>query len=59
MSKTEEEPSPNTDVVLRGPTDFDAAAARILEELERRGVLAQAIGAKPIFRYSIQWPREV
>ncbi len=53
MSKTEEEPPPNTDVVLSGPADFDAATARILNELKRRGVLAQAIGAKPIFQYSI------
>jgi bifunctional enzyme CysN/CysC len=53
MSKTEEAPPPNTDVVLSGPTDFDAATARILDELKRRGVLAQAIGAKPIFQYSI------
>jgi bifunctional enzyme CysN/CysC len=53
MSKTEEEPPPNTDVVLSGPTDFDSATARILDELKRRGVLAQAIGAKPIFQYSI------
>lgn len=53
MSKTEEEPPPNTDVVLIGPIDFDAATARIQDELKRRGVLAQAIGAKPIFQYSI------
>jgi bifunctional enzyme CysN/CysC len=39
--------------VLSGPADFDAATRRILEELKRRGVLAQAIGAKPIFQYSI------
>jgi len=53
MSKTAEDPPPNTDVVLTGPTDFDAATTRILDELKRRGVLAQAIGAKPIFQYSI------
>lgn len=53
MSKSEEEPTPNTDVVLSGPMDFDVATARILDELKRRGVLAQAIGAKPIFQYSI------
>lgn len=53
MSKTEEEPPPNTDVVLVGPTDFDAATQRIMDELKRRGVLAQAIGAKPTFQYSI------
>lgn len=53
MSKIAEEPPPNTDVVLTGPTDFDAATARILDELKRRGVLAQAIGAKPVFQYSI------
>jgi bifunctional enzyme CysN/CysC len=40
-------------VILSGPTDFDAATASILDELKRRGVLAQAIGAKPIFQYSI------
>ncbi len=53
MSKTAEEPPANTDVALMGPTDFDAATARILDELKRRGVLAQAIGAKPVFQYSI------
>ncbi len=53
MSKSEEEPPPNTDVVLAGPTHFDAATTRIIDELKRRGVLAQAIGAKPIFQYSI------
>ena len=53
MSKTPEEAPPNTDLVLSGPTDFDTATRRILEELKRRGVLAQAIGAKPIFQYSI------
>jgi bifunctional enzyme CysN/CysC len=53
MSKAPEEAPPNTDIVLSGPADFDAATRRILEELKRRGVLAQAIGAKPIFQYSI------
>ncbi len=53
MSKMDEEPPPNTDIVLSGPKDFDAATRRIMEELKRRGVLAQAIGAKPTFQYSI------
>ncbi|MBA5866468.1 MAG: adenylyl-sulfate kinase [Nitrospira sp. CR1.3] len=53
MSKVPEEAPPNTDIVLSGPADFDAATRRILEELKRRGVLAQAIGAKPTFQYSI------
>ncbi len=53
MSKVPEEAPPNTDVLLSGPSDFDAATRRILEELKRRGVLAQAIGAKPTFQYSI------
>jgi bifunctional enzyme CysN/CysC len=53
MSKSEEESPPNTDIVLSGPIDFDAATKRIMEELKRRGVLAQAIGAKPTFQYSI------
>ncbi|MDE3040804.1 MAG: adenylyl-sulfate kinase, partial [Nitrospirota bacterium] len=53
MSKAPEEVPPNTDIVLSGPADFDAATRLILEELKRRGVLAQAIGAKPTFQYSI------
>lgn len=53
MTKTDEEPPPNTDVVLAGPTDLDGATKRIMEELKKRGVLAQAIGAKPTFQYSI------
>ncbi len=53
MSKVEEEPPPNSDIVLVGPTDLDAATRQIMEELKRRGVLAQAIGTKPIFQYSI------
>src|SRR5579884_1285294 len=53
MSKTEEEPPPNTDLHFSGPQDFDEAAQRIIEELKRRGVLAHAIGSKPTFQYSI------
>ena len=53
MSKTAEEPPSSTDIMLAGPTDFDAATKLVMEELKRRGVLAQAIGAKPIFQYSI------
>jgi bifunctional enzyme CysN/CysC len=53
MSKTQEDPPPNTDLHLTGPQDFDEAAHRIIEELKRRGVLAQSIGAKPTFQYSI------
>jgi len=53
MSKAPEEVLPNADIVLSGPADFDAATKRILDELKRRGVLAQAIGAKPTFQYSI------
>jgi len=53
MSKAPEEVPPHTDIALSGPADFDAATRRILEELKRRGVLAQAIGAKPTFQYSI------
>jgi len=53
MSKAPEEVPPNIDIVLAGPTDLDAATRRVLDELRRRGVLAQAIGAKPTFQYSI------
>ena len=53
MSKLAETAPPNADIAFSGPADFDAATKRILEELKRRGVLAQAIGAKPTFQYSI------
>jgi bifunctional enzyme CysN/CysC len=53
MSHTEEAPPVQTDLVFSGPKDFDAIAERILEELKRRGVLAEAIGARPQFHYSI------
>jgi bifunctional enzyme CysN/CysC len=53
MSTLSEEASTNADLVFSGPADFDAATKSILDELKRRGVLAQAIGAKPTFQYSI------
>jgi bifunctional enzyme CysN/CysC len=53
MSKQEEDPPPNTDLYFSGPKNFDELAARIIEELKQKGVLAQAIGAKPTFQYSI------
>jgi bifunctional enzyme CysN/CysC len=53
MSKGEETPPPDTTLHFAGPKDFDEAARRIIEELKKKGVLAQAIGAKPTFQYSI------
>lgn len=53
MSRIEEVPPPNTDLHFFGPKDFDGAARQILETLKQRGVLAEAIGAKPTFQYSI------
>jgi bifunctional enzyme CysN/CysC len=53
LSMTEETPPANTDLTFFGPKDFDAIADRILEELKSRGVLAEAIGAKQQFHYSI------
>ncbi len=53
MSKSPDEPPPETDLSFCGPENFDEAARQILEELKRRGVLAHAIGAKPVFQYSI------
>ena len=53
MSTLSDEASTNADLVFTGPADFDAATKSILDELKRRGVLAQAIGAKPTFQYSI------
>jgi bifunctional enzyme CysN/CysC len=53
MNTLPDEASTNADLVFSGPADFDAATKCILGELKRRGVLAQAIGAKPTFQYSI------
>ncbi|HEX9285310.1 MAG TPA: adenylyl-sulfate kinase, partial [Nitrospirales bacterium] len=53
MSKSDEVPPPNTDLAFAGPKDFDALADRIIQELKARGVLAEALGAKPQFHYSI------
>ena len=53
MSKSEEAPPPDTDLAFAGPKDFETIADRVMEELKARGVLAQAIGAKPQFHYSI------
>jgi bifunctional enzyme CysN/CysC len=53
MSKGAEAPPPDTDLAFAGPKDFEAIADRVIEELKARGVLAQAIGAKPQFHYSI------
>ena len=53
MNTLPDEASENADLVFSGPADFDAATKCILDELKRRGVLAQAIGAKPTFQYSI------
>ena len=53
MTKSAEEPPPNTDLHFAGPKNFDEAAQQIIEELKRKGVLARAIGAKPTFQYSI------
>ena len=53
MSKIEEAPPANTDLTFAGPKDFEAVAAQVIKELKSRGVLAEALGAKPQFHYSI------
>ncbi len=53
MSKADEELPPNTDLHFAGPKNFDEAAKQIIEELKRKGVLAQAVGVRPTFQYSI------
>ncbi|MGQ0694790.1 MAG: GTP-binding protein, partial [Nitrospiraceae bacterium] len=53
MSKSQEEPPPNTDLQFTGPKNFDEAGKQIIEELKRKGVLAQPVGVRPTFQYSI------
>jgi bifunctional enzyme CysN/CysC len=53
VSKTAEEPPPNTDVILSGPVDLDVAIKRVMDALKQRGVLDETLGTKPTFQYSI------
>lgn len=53
LSKIEEAPPPHTDLAFPGPKDFETLTAQIIQELKTRGVLAEALGAKPQFHYSI------
>lgn len=53
LSKTQETSPPSTDLAFAGPKDFETIVDRIIAELKQRGVLAQAIGAKQQFHYSI------
>jgi len=53
VGQTAEEPPPNTDVVLSGAADVDAAVKQVMDVLKRRGVLAEAIGSKQTYQYSI------
>ncbi len=53
MSQTVEEPPPNTDVVLSGTVDVDITVKQVMDVLKRRGVLAEAIGSKQTYQYSI------
>ncbi|MCP9438606.1 MAG: GTP-binding protein [Nitrospira sp.] len=53
VSKTAEEPPPNTDVIVNGPVDLDVAIKQVMDALKQRGVLDETLGAKPTFQYSI------
>ncbi len=53
MSQSDEEAPQETDLHFSGPKDFDGAGRQIMEELKRRGVLAESIGNRPTFQYSI------
>jgi len=41
------------DLAFTGPEDFDASTRQIIEALKQKGILAQALGVKPAFQYSI------
>lgn len=53
MSQSDEEAPHETDLHFSGPKDFDEAGRQIMEELKRRGILAESIGTRPTFQYSI------
>jgi bifunctional enzyme CysN/CysC len=53
MSKMDETPGHHADLHFVGPQNFDEAAQRIIEELKRRGILAQSVGGRPSVQYSI------
>ena len=41
------------DLAFTGPEDFDVSTRQIIESLKQKGILAQALGSKPAFQYSI------
>lgn len=53
MSTESEGETPEADLIFTGPENFDDLSRQIIDTLKRKGILAEAIGSQPAFRYSI------
>ena len=53
MTKEEQHLQPDTDLTFAGPEDFDERVRQILDLLKTKGILAESLGTRPEFLYSI------
>ena len=53
MTKEEQRLQPDTDLTFAGPEDFDERVRQILDLLKTKGILAESLGTRPEFQYSI------
>ena len=53
MTQEQEMIQPDADLVFAGPEDFDGCARQMIEVLKGKGILAEPIGTRPVFQYSI------
>ncbi|RMH37175.1 MAG: GTP-binding protein [Nitrospirae bacterium] len=53
MTKSSERLQPDADLVFAGPEDFDERVHEILAFLKRKGILADPLGLRPSFQFSI------
>ncbi len=53
MTKDQDGPQPDRDLIFAGPEDFDACTNKILETLKQKGILAEPTGSQPSVQFSI------
>ncbi len=53
MTKDQDGPQPDRDLIFAGPEDFDVCTHQILEILKHKGILAESTGSQPVVQFSI------
>ena len=53
MTKEAQTLQPDTDLIFAGPEDFDDCVRHVLDLLKTKGILAESLGTRPEFQYSI------